>query len=203
MPHSDERATRLFQDATRGDARAAVALLEDYLPRLRAFVRSRLGPELRARESYSDVVQSVCRELIEHQDGFRFEGETRFRGWLFTAALNKVREKFRYHHQPKRDPRREVVGDTAAGEALIDDRAARPSYVALANERAEILEAALDRLSEGDREVIALCRLAGLPVEQAAERLGKNVAATRKQLSRAIARLGAELGRLRLEGTES
>ena len=41
----DQPEDRLFADAASGDGAAAETLLQRYLPRLRAFVRSRLSPE--------------------------------------------------------------------------------------------------------------------------------------------------------------
>ena len=194
MTHeSQEAPNRLFADASRGNAAATMDLLHGYLPRLRAFVRSRLGPELRVRESQSDVVQSVCRELIAEKDRFRSEGETAFRGWLFTAALNKVREKVRHHAQACRTVQREAPSDTP--DTIMAGSSASPSYVALAHERAAVLEAALDDLSDSDREVIALARLAGLPMTEVAVRLDKSVEAARRQLGRALLRLGDALRR--------
>lgn len=187
----DPPAERLFSEAACGDATAAEALLQSYLPRLRAFVRSRLSSDLRVRESDSDVVQSVCRELLQHKDGFRYRGETEFRGWLFTAAANKVREKYRFHHQRRRDAGRE---HPAATDAPVPAGTwASPSHDAIAHERLAILEAALDGLSDSDREVVTLARLAGLPTAQVAARVGKTEAAVRQQLGRALVRLGAVL----------
>ena len=194
MPPQVDPATRLYAAAAQGQQHAALELLQQYLPRLRAFVRTRLSVDLRRRESDSDVVQSVCRELIEHGDGFRFRGESEFRGWLFTAALNKVREKFRFHHQRKRDVQREEHASSSADRSVGRSSAAA-DYAALANERVAILEAALDRLEESDREIIALSRLAGLPMDQVAAGLGKTAVAARKQLGRALLRLGVELKR--------
>ena len=188
--------------STAGDDSAAhrrADRLQEYLPRLRAFVRARLDPELRRRESDSDVVQSVCRELLEHPDSFEYRGESQFRGWLFTAALNKVRQKVRFHHQPRRSVQREDRTDSSF--APVDPHSSmQPSQAALAHERVAILEAALDVMSESDREVIALARLAGLPIGEVAARLHKNVEAARKQLGRALVRLTAELDRRRAAG---
>ena len=78
-------------------------LLVDYLPRLRAFIRANMNPELRRRESDSDVVQSVCRVLLDGRANFDFRSEEKFRAWLFTAALNRIRHKRRFHHVGKRD----------------------------------------------------------------------------------------------------
>ena len=197
---ADDPAPSLHGEAARGDAAAAERLLQGYLPRLRAFVRARLGPELRARESDSDVVQSVCRELLLHKEGFEYRGETEFRGWLFTAAANKVREKFRFHRQARRDAAREQPFESSAAP-LAAGSSGSPSQGAIARERLAILEAALDALSEGDREVITLARLAGLPIAEVAARMQKSEAAARKQLGRALLRLGRELSLRRGEGS--
>jgi RNA polymerase sigma-70 factor (subfamily 1) len=177
------------------DPVALEALLQSYLPRLRAFVRSRLVPELRVRESSLDVVQSVCRELLEHRDRFRYQGEGPFRGWLFTAAANKVSEKLRFHHQARRDLDREASAGTSL-PPLAAGSSVSPSYAAIANEQIETLEAALDALGPAEREVITLSRLAGLPMATVADHLGKTESAARKQLGRALARLSVELQRL-------
>ena len=192
----DDSATSLYGEVARGNSTAAERLLQSYLPRLRAFVRARLGPDLRTRESDSDVVQSVCRELLQHKDGFQYRGETEFRGWLFTAAANKVREKFRFHHQARRDSAREQPVESAAN-ALVAGTSASPSYAAIANERMAILEAALDTLGDSDRDVITLARIAGLPMPEVAARMGKSEVAARKQLGRALLRLGQELSKRR------
>ncbi|MCA8975247.1 MAG: hypothetical protein KDC98_11025, partial [Planctomycetes bacterium] len=54
----------LVDSASHGDPQAVEELLVRHLPRLRAFVRLRSPFALRARESCSDLVQSVCREVI-------------------------------------------------------------------------------------------------------------------------------------------
>lgn len=165
--------------------------MQDYLPRLRAFVRSRMPADLRRRESDSDVVQSVCRELVTIGDRFVDQGETRFRGWLFATATNKVREKLRFHRQQRRDHRRDEPVSTA--DRLGPAATPSPPAVAFAEEHLRRLQAAIDRLPPGDREVVTLARLAELPVAAVAERLGKTEAATRKQLGRALLRLAALL----------
>ena len=105
----DEVAEALLSRATRGERPALDELIHHYLPQLRAFVRLRVGPDLRVRESESDIVQSVCRELVEDWDDLDYRGEEAFRGWLFTAALSKVREKARFHGRQRRDKGREVA----------------------------------------------------------------------------------------------
>ena len=49
------------------------ALLERLLPDLQRYVKRNVGDLLAAKESSSDLVQSVCRELLERLGSERFE----------------------------------------------------------------------------------------------------------------------------------
>ncbi len=183
----------LFEAARAGDHGAIDRLIERYQPRLHAFIRLRLGDQVRAREASMDVVQSVCRELLAAAPGFEFRGEERFRDWLFTAALNKIRDKARFHGRDKRDVAREEGGDDAS---LV--RAASfltPSVDAIGRETAEALAAALAELSEEHREVITLARIVQLPYAVIAESMGRSEAAVRQLLVRALLHLSQHLKR--------
>lgn len=180
--------------ATRGEPAAIEEVLRAYLPRLQRFVHLRLGAQLRAREETIDIVQSTVRELIEQKD-FEWCGEVEFRAWLFQAALNKIREKGRYHGAGKRSIAREQYAapvDDGFGEAIRD--LATPSRVAMAKEEVQRLEAAFQSLTEPQREVLTLARVAGLPHAIIAQRLGKTEVAVRQLLVRAMTALGSALG---------
>ncbi len=187
-----EDAERLFEEATRGDRSALESMLQVYLPQLHAFVQARLGPSLQPRESSVDVVQSVCRQLLESHATFEFRGEERFRAWLFTAALNKVREKHRRHRGAKRDPAREVKAldhePVSAAAFLLT-----PSQAAIGKETATAVAAALASLSEDHREVVTLARLVRLPHAVIAEVMDRSEDAVRKLLARAMLVFAAEL----------
>lgn len=75
-----------------------------------------------------------------------------------------------------------------------------PSACAAAREDVLLLEQALDQLAPEDRQVIALCRIGGLPRDEAGRILGKSTGAVRVHLSRALVRLGSELERLGVVG---
>jgi RNA polymerase sigma-70 factor (subfamily 1) len=185
---------RLFDAATSGDAAALDELLERYLPQLHAFVHARMGPALRPRESSMDVVQSVCRQVLAARSGFDFQGEERFRAWLFTSALNKIREKHRHHHLDKRDIARERNADAGDGNPIAEfAHLLTPSQEAVGRETAAALAAALDALTEEHREVITLARLVRLPHRVIAEVMGRTEPATRQLLGRALLRLTTEL----------
>lgn len=191
----DEAETELYGRVRAGDAAALETLLVGYLPRLRAFVRARMDAQLRERESCSDLVQSVCRELIAARDRFEFRGEAEFRGWLFTSALNKVRERHRHHHAARRDAGRQVQVPGTSGAGLDDLAAAyatvgTPSGAAMRSEDLERLERAFDLLPEDYREVITLTRLAGLPQREVGVLMQRSADAVQKLLGRALLRLG-------------
>ena len=183
----------LYERAATGDGASLDALLARYLPQLHAYVHVRLSGELRARESSMDVVQSVCRDLLGERGRFDFRGEERFRAWLFTAALNKIRDKHRFHVGAGRDVRREAP---AAGEAIDDvlaSTAGSPSRGAMAAEIAGTVREALAALSEDHREVITLARIVGLPHQVIAEVMGRSEQATRQLLGRALVHFVIEL----------
>jgi RNA polymerase sigma-70 factor (ECF subfamily) len=198
----DDATSGLFDRATRGDRPALDALLVRYLPQMHAFVHARLGPGLRPRESSLDVVQSVCRQLLASRPAFEFRGEERFRAWLFTAALNKIRERHRRAHDAKRDVRRELrVLD--AGTASVVAKGLSPSQAAIGAETAAAIAESLAALSEEHREVITLARFARLPHSLIAEAIGRTEAATRQFLGRALLALARELQRRGVEVEQS
>lgn len=200
----DSLDARLASEASRGDPPAIEALLARHLPGLRAYVRLRAGPAVRARESVSDVVQSTCREVLENLDRFRWGGETGFRRWLYTTALRRILNKHEFHTAQRRDMRRDVPLQDAArvgasGEGRLPDLLAyaaslsTPSGVAIAREQAERIETAFDGLSDEQRELIVQSRLLGLSHREIAEASGRSEGAVRVALHRALVRLAALL----------
>lgn len=193
-----EDTSELAARAARGDPEAVERLLSLHLPALRAFVRAHMGPKLRARESTSDVVQSICRELLTHQERFQHPGEDAFKAWLFTTARRKLSNRVRDLERQKRDAARELGGDLresalgVLGGAYA--RVSSPSRLALEAEEVERLEAAIDQLTPEHREVLTLAHLAGLSRAEIGRQMGKSEEAVRALLHRATARLAILLG---------
>jgi RNA polymerase sigma-70 factor (ECF subfamily) len=196
--HVNEDSGKLVEEAQRGERAAIDALLERHLPGLRAFVRLRAGEQVRAQESVSDLVQSVCREALEDVGSFRYQGEAAFKHWLFTLALRKIVDRSR--RLRVRPLERAVAAGAAAGivsgqSELLEHYATfcTPSADAAIREEVERIERAFDALGEDDREVITLARLVGLRYAEIGERMGRSEEAVRKLLARALARLGRRL----------
>ena len=181
-----------FEQAQLGDDAALERLVTSYLPQLQAFVRRRLGGVVRARESSMDIVQSACRELLTDPTRREMRSEARFRGWLFTTVVNKLREKHRFHGREKRDAGREH--DAGDADALLPAASfLTPSVDAIGRETALALDAAMDALTEEHREVITMARIAELPYDVIAELMGRSEPAVRQLLVRALRSLAAEL----------
>ncbi len=193
---SDPGSDDLVLRASRGDAASIDQLLVRYLPRLRAFLRSRLDAELRARESNSDLVQSVCREVLDHAGTFSYEGEERFRAWLFTTALNKIRQRARHYATQKRAApgAAQRASDSEVADAYTNIHT--PSQVAAAGELQALMEQALEQLSDDHREVITLSRIVGLSHAEVAHQMQRSDGAVRVLLSRALLALVEAMDRL-------
>lgn len=182
--HSGE----LLRASRTGDRAALHELLQHHLPGLRAYVRLKMTPLLRARESAEDLVQSACRDILTALDDFEYRGEEAFRGWLYTAVWHKVLNKERAAREQKRDARREVPIDSGS-VADVYARTLTPTQEFLAKERVERLEAAFDRLPEQYREVVALSRIAKLSRPEVAARMGRSEDSVRNLLHRGLAEL--------------
>ena len=175
------------------DAAQLAAMLERHQRGLTAFVRLRMGPALAARESSSDIVQSVCREFLGAGDRFEYRSEDRMRGWLYTAALRKVLQKARHHRAAARSPRREVQAqdsDLSHADLLSAySSCVTPRRDASAREEVERFERAFVKLSEPHRDVISLVKIAGLPHAEVAAQLETTIEGSRALLRRALVRL--------------
>lgn len=169
--------------------------LERNLPVLRAFIRLRMGPALSARESSSDLLQSVCRELLQHRVDVEARGEPAMRAWLYTAALHKIQEKARFHRAQKRDVGREEAPSTDDDGELLScyGHVVTPSRDLAAREQVARMEAAFQKLSEREREIITLARVAGLSHAEIATQLAIGEDNCRQILRRGLVKLSGLL----------
>jgi len=183
---------KLLHGAEKHDPAAVASLLQQHLPALRAFVRLKAGPSLLARESCSDLAQSVCRDVLENAERFRFGGEAEFRKWLFTTAMRKIADRAEHWRAGKRDGNKERSGldeQEMVGLAAIWT----PSVQAAAREELQRVETAFGKLAPEKQEVVLMARLMGLSHAQIAAELGKTEVAVRSILSRALAELASHL----------
>ena len=172
------------------DAAALAELIDEHLEELRAFVRARSQSLPLRWESSSDIVQSVCREVLSNAEAFRYPEQNAFRRWLFKTAERKIGHRRDYYGAEKRDVRRDA--------ALEDLGALRaegpsPSRDAIAREEMERVERAFRALPEHYREVIYQARVLGRSREEIGNETGRAPAAVGNLLFRALAALAEKL----------
>lgn len=188
---------RLLRCPTRGERRALLArLLEENRPRLRRLVELRLHPQLRRRVDPSDVLQDAYLRAERKLEPYLADTRLPFFLWLRRMAGDALHDLHRRHLDAEgRDARMEVspkdvaVGVTSESLAhfYLADRTS-PSQAAQRSERKALVEAAIARLDEKDREIIALRFFEQLSSRETAQILGIEEEAARKRFTRAISR---------------
>jgi RNA polymerase sigma-70 factor (ECF subfamily) len=188
----------LVTRASQGDPGAIVALLEAHLPGLRGFLRRRMGRELAARESSADLVQSVCREVLERlaDERLEYRGIAEFKQWLYNAAMFKLRNRFKYWDAQRRHADEQPLPADAAASAALHRSPWTSSEAASLNEELVRFQAALAQLPAAQQQVIVLAKLEGRTHAEIATRLGISASHSRVLLARGLARLA----RLRDQG---
>ncbi len=132
-----------------------------------------------------EVVQDAFVKAYRARD--RFRSGSPFRPWLLAIVANEARNRRR---SLARRGRFELH---LAEERPSADAAPSPEAALLAREQRERLLAAIDRLSEEHREVVACRYLLGLSEQETSSALGCRPGTVKSRLSRALARLEAEL----------
>jgi RNA polymerase sigma factor (sigma-70 family) len=130
------------------------------------------------------------------QDGFvkayralgRFRSGEPFRPWVLAIVANEARNR------RVAAGRRERLALRAAEERRPDDADPSPEAALLGRERRESLLAALERLPERDRLVVACRYLLELSEAETAAALDVRAGTVKSRLSRALERLRGELG---------
>lgn len=171
------------------------ALLLEQMPALLVFLRHQVGEQLAARETVEDLAQSVCREVLQDSPSLRFDDAEKFRAYLFLQAVRKVVDRARFHRMAKRDMRRErpLPETRTAAEAGVYGSLVTGTQLAMARERLQAVEAALQVLPDAQREAVLLSRIAGLSYEAIARQKGVSEATIRALAARGLVRLSLEL----------
>src|SRR6476660_1737019 len=198
MTESSGGVAQWLPAARAGSREALGQVLEAARQYLLTIARQEFDADLRAKNSPSDVVQET---FVEAQRAFgQFQGDTEAEllAWLRQLLLHRVGKlRRRYRDTQKRRLAREVAlgGDDSSGglaAGLMADTPS-PSGQAMEHEQDEVLQAALERLPEDYRRVIALRYEQQLPFEEIGRLLQRSPDAARKLWARAVERLHEEL----------
>lgn len=168
------------------------------LERIRAYLKllacSQVDSWLGQRVDASDVVQETLMHAVEHGDQFRGKSEAEFLSWLRQILANHLVDALRFHGRAKRDLARtrtlqEGISESFRRVDALADSRSTPSQRAATNEQLLRLPAALQSLTESQREAIVLHHLQGLKLSETSQRLGRSEAAVCGLLHRGLKRL--------------
>jgi RNA polymerase sigma-70 factor (ECF subfamily) len=187
VPHIDE----LIQRIRAGDQDAAAELVKRYEPAIRRAVRFRLADaRLGSLFDSMDICQSVLGSFFIRAAGGQYDLSTpeQLLKLLTTMARNKLISEARKQHAQRRDLRRVTSHEQDQGE-LVSMSPSPSSEFAVR----DLLQEIRRRLSADERRILEL-KDQGHGWAAIALELGGNPAALRMRLSRALDRVGKELG---------
>jgi len=190
---------QVLRQAAQGDARAWRLLVESYTPRVYGLLVNQCRDKDLAEELTQAAFVKVVKKL-DGQDGYKETG--RFDAWLFRIAMNGLRDEMR---RRKRQATPTDMGPAAASgrdeqsggwstaqQTIVSGGPSRPDDPAQALIKAEQvghLQAAIQQLSEADREIIHLRHAAGLSFAQIADTLGQPLGTVLSRGHRALNKL--------------
>jgi RNA polymerase sigma-70 factor (ECF subfamily) len=179
MTIDDAAIERLVGEARSGDEWAFSMIFDHYHEPVYRFIASRIQRPSDAE----DLTQLVFVKVLEALARYESRGVP-FGGWLFRLARNAVIDYVRTRHD---HTELESVVERARGDA-------GPDEVAIVRQELDAVAAALEKLTDEQREAVELRFFAGLSAREAAEAMGKQEGTVRGLQFRAIAALRRELG---------
>lgn len=193
----------LIRRAQGGEQEALGKIFSKYYSPVRAYVRRRLGNELRLEAESVDIMQEVFMGAVEHFDRFEVQDDANLINWLSRIAENRIRDLSRKAHAEKRDRRRQralkLVRDSiSSGELQLDPVApiTLPGEALERKDKRERLSDALDQLKTEHRDVIMHRTYSKATWEQVAKLMDLGSEAGARNLhARAMVELAAKMGR--------
>jgi RNA polymerase sigma-70 factor (ECF subfamily) len=193
MPGSEtEDYLEFIRRVRAGDEQAAADLVRRYEPEIRLEIRVWLrlrDPRLRRVFDSMDICQSVLASFFVRAavGDFDLDEPGQLIRLLVGMARNKLSEHVKHHQRGRRDVRRTADLEAGGGPAATGET---PSEVVVGR---ELLQKFREGLSEEERRLADL-RARGLDWAAVAAELGGTPEGRRKQLARAVERVGAGLG---------
>lgn len=148
----------LVRQAQAGDSQAFATLYEEYFDRVYRYIAVRVGNQTEAE----DLTQQVFLKCLESIGGFRWRGAP-FASWLFRVAHNVVIDHYRQASRRQTLPLDEFIVADESPEELVDFKL-----------EVEEVKRAIARLTDAQRQVIALRFASGLSISESARAMGKS-----------------------------
>jgi RNA polymerase sigma-70 factor (ECF subfamily) len=193
-----EETDRLLDDARKGEPGAVDKLLGEFREPLRQVIGLRLDPAVARRVDASDIVQDVLVEANQRLTEYLKKPDMPFHLWLRHLAQDRIIDTHRRHRLAQRrsvDREQAIARPAWADESSVSlvaqliDTERTPTSEAIRLELQRRLNAAIDRLSDDDREIILMRHHEGLSNQDVAHALQLTEAAASMRYLRALRRL--------------
>jgi RNA polymerase sigma-70 factor (ECF subfamily) len=188
-----DTGAELLERAKAGSPEALNLVYERASGRLLAFIRLRLGRDLRARLESRDILQATLLKSLQRLGDLRGNDTRSLMAWLARIAEHEIRDCADHQHRQRRDAAREVPLD---GEAPVPAITRSALSRVILDEEALRLEAAIESLSPDHRDVILMRKFEELSFAGIATRTGRSEDAARMLLARAMTALTLKLSEM-------
>lgn len=167
MNRSDDDVQEVVRRAQAGDEAAFADLYERYVDRVYRYVALHVGPGADAE----DITEEVFLKMLQAIGGYRWRGAP-FSAWLLRIAHNLTVDFWRRQKVRATTPLEEV-----SPGSLVADTDLEGSLVFLSDNLD--LKVAMERLTQAQRQVLALRFGADLSVTETAKAMGRNEGAVK------------------------
>jgi RNA polymerase sigma-70 factor (ECF subfamily) len=184
--NGDEKAFRALFEGCQGIAQIRAARL--------------MSKAIQRRISVADVVQEARVTAFERRQDLEDRGPGSFQHWLVGIVEMKARRVVQRHADAAmRSVDREITRGCRPETAACAGEAPSPSQAAMESELKELATRAIESLSDDYREVLHLCSVEHLGIDEIVERMGRSRDAVKKLRWRALAAFAEALKRLQGE----
>ncbi|MBI4461038.1 MAG: sigma-70 family RNA polymerase sigma factor [Acidobacteria bacterium] len=172
-----------------GSEEAFDRLIAEYAPPLYRLAHRLLNDPADA----DDVVQEAFLKVFRSID--QFQGSCPLKAWLYRVTVNTVANQNRWwrRHREQERPLEAPEPESRPLDFLADTQARSPFQSLLSREMQELVQTALQRLSESSRTVLVLREMEDLSYEEVAEILHVSLGTVKSRLARARQLLKGEL----------
>lgn len=179
-----------LRQAARGDQDAWRIIVDEFAPRVFAYLRSQCGDGELAEELTQSTFCTVAAKL---GGGQGYEEKGKFEAWLFRIAMNRLRDEIRRRKRHAVPTDSDVLGRRVAADDGENINGSAGMGTVVDAEVRVALRQALAELPAADREIIEFRDLAGLSFCQISELLDQPLGTVLARHHRALAKLKAAL----------
>ena len=202
MSTQEQDENDLIQKAQNGDLEALAQVFEINRERLKRMIRMRMSERVRPRVAVSDVLQEAYVDLAQQLGNYAKDPKLPFFLWMRRVTGLRLAKVHREHlgqqiRDANRDRRLDVAMPDASAVYMANQLAGQFTTVsekAMRNENELRMQAAIEQVSETDREILAMRHVEQLTNSEIAVLLEISESAATNRYVRAIRKLKDAMG---------